>query len=189
MSVEKVVERIRFDATAEAQIMVEEAKAKAANLIAEASAYAEKQRMQTEIETQEKTAGIKEKRAADARLEGAKIMLAEKRKVVDSVYALALARLLSLEKAEMLKWTSALLERYAEAGDTVFFAENFKYAEEVVALPVVEKKSLKISLQRLPLDGGMKLVGEKSDKDLSFGALLAADQDASQAQLAKELFK
>lgn len=56
-------------------------------------------------------------------------------------------------------------------------------------MPVVEKKKLKISAQRVEIDGGMRLVGETSDKDLSYGALLAADKDEYQAELAKALFK
>ena len=48
---------------------------------------------------------------------------------------------------------------------------------------------MKISDTRLDLDGGMRLVGKVSDKDLTYGALLAADKDANQANLAKELFK
>ena len=35
----------------------------------------------------------------------------------------------------------------------------------------------------------MRLIGEKSDKDLTFPALLATDREENQAQIAKEIFK
>jgi hypothetical protein len=55
-------------------------------------------------------------------------------------------------------------------------------------LPVVAKKGLTLSQERLPIDGGMHLLGVKSDKDLSYSALLSADKDAYLAQIAKTLF-
>ncbi|MBQ7879060.1 MAG: hypothetical protein IJ317_00260, partial [Clostridia bacterium] len=162
---------------------------KAAKRLADASAYAETAQRETEAEVKAKTESIFEKRAADARLESSKILLSEKRKTVDSVYELALLRLVALDKEDCLQLAAMLLEKYAEKDDEVFFAENFKYAKEVSALPIVKSRGLKISDARLPLDGGMRLVGKVSDKDLSYGALLAADKDANQADLAKKLFK
>ena len=189
MSTQNIVERILSDAEAEARAIIEEAESKAAQLLAEASNRAEKSRRETENDVREKVESIAEKKAAAARLESAKILLSEKRKVVDAVYALALGRLLSLEKEECIKLFSSLLARYAEEGDEVFFAENFKYAADVSILPVIKEKNLTISEKRLPLDGGMRLVGKVSDKDLSYGALLAADKEENQAELAKKLFK
>jgi len=55
-------------------------------------------------------------------------------------------------------------------------------------LPVIKEKNLKISEQRIALDGGMRLIGKKSDKDLSFGAILNADRERYQAELAQKLF-
>ncbi len=189
MSMQQVVERILSDANAEADALISNAETAAAKTLADASARAEAHHREVENEVRAKTENIFEKRAADARLESAKILLSEKRKVVDSVYGLALLRLVALEKEDCLKLAASLLEKYAEAGDEVFFAENFKYAEDVARLSVVEKKGLKLSERRLPLDGGMRLVGKVSDKDLSYGALLATDKDEHQAELAKKLFK
>ena len=100
----------------------------------------------------------------------------------------ALARLLALGEEDGLQLFGGLLERYAENGDTVYFAENFRFVDKLVLHPVVEEKGLRFSRERIQIDGGMRLVGKVSDKDLSFGALLAADKDENQAQLAKALF-
>ncbi len=189
MSMQNIVDKILSDASAEAQAIVSDAESKAAQLLADASLRAEKLRRETEEEVKKKTESVFEKKAASARLESAKLQLKEKRKAVDTVYAIALDKLISLEKEDCLRLTSSLLEKYAEKGDELFFAENFRYVSEAKLLPIVKEKGLKISKTRLPLDGGMKLVGEISDKDLSYGALLNFDREEHQAELARELFK
>ena len=188
MSTNAIVEKILADAQAEATAIIEDAERKASETLADANATAQTQRKATEDEVAKKTQSIFRKKEADARLESAKIHLLEKRKAVDSVYALALGELIALSKEDTLTLSKTLLEKYAEEGDELFFAENFKYADEVSVLPVIKTRNITVSSQRLPLDGGMKLVGKVADKDLSYGALLATDKDLYQAKLAKELF-
>lgn len=189
MSIQKIVDKILSDANEEAIAIVGSAQDKSAKMLADSSLRAEKTREAVEKDTLEKVESIFEKRAADARLECAKIRLIEKRTVIDAVYALALQKLIALNKEDTLCMCKNLLEKYAETGDTVYFAENFKYGAEVERLPVCKEKGLRFAKERLAIDGGMKLVGEIADKDLSFGAMLATDKDAYQATLAKALFK
>ena len=189
MSTQLVVERILSDAAAEAEAIVKEAETKAKNVLADASARVENAKNAMEAELKAKRESIFEKKRATARLDGAKLLLGEKRKTLDAIYSMALSRLQTLEKEDCLRLTARLLETYAETGDEIFFAENFAYAKEAEGLPVIEEKSLKIATERLALDGGMRLKGAKADKDLSYGALLAADRDENQAALAATLFK
>ena len=189
MGIENIVEKILSDGEAEARSIVEKAEHKAAELLAAVSARSQTIQETTEAETALRVESILEKRAADARLESAKILLREKRDTLDAVYKLALGRLLALGKEDCIKLFTRLLESYAETGDTVYLAKNFAYEKELSILPVVKEKDLRFSTDRIDIDGGMRLVGEKSDKDLSFGALLALDQDENQAAIATELFK
>ena len=189
MSKEQVVERIISDATAEAQAIIQEAENKAAKLLADASARVKTAREETEKEMLTKRNSILEKRAADARLDGAKILLREKRRVLDTVYDEAHSRLIELSKENALELIKRLLTAYAEEGDEVCFAKNFQFAEEVKILPIVEEKKLVFAKECVALDGGLRLRGKISDKDLSFGALLAADREAYQAELAAKIFK
>ena len=189
MSTQQLVERIIADAQAEAQASVAEAENKAAALLAEASLRAETLRKQTEKEMQEKRRFILEKRAADARLDGAKRLLLEKRKVIDTLYDEALSRLLELSKEDCLHLVENLLRQHAEEGDVVCFANNFRYAKEVKQLPIVKERGLSFGEDTLPLDGGVYLKGKVSDKDLSYGALLAMDREENQATIAKAIFK
>ena len=189
MSIQKVVDKILFDAKSEANAIVSTAEERSAKMLAESVLRGENARKETEKESLAKRESILEKRAADARLACAKIVLEEKRSVIDAVYALALQKLLALPKEDAVILCENLLCQYAEMGDTVYFAQNFKYAETVETLPVCKEKGLTFAKEKIAIDGGMRLVGKVADKDLSFGALLSADRDEHQAGLAKALFK
>ena len=182
------MDQILSDARAEAQSIMEEAEKKAAALLAESASRVEELERETEKEMQERRKTILEKRAAAARLDGAKFLLGEKRKVVDAIYDEVLSRMLELREEDCVGIFRRLLACYAEEGDEILFAENFPYAEQISLLPIIKERNLKISAQRIALDGGMRLIGEKSDKDLSFGAILNADREKYQAALAGQLF-
>jgi hypothetical protein len=81
------------------------------------------------------------------------------------------------------------LKEYADENDEIVFAEKYPYADDASRLPVIGEKKLKIPEKRAKIDGGFMLCGLISDKDLSFDALLQADRDEYQAEIAAELFK
>lgn len=189
MGKEAIVERILSDANAEAEAILKDAEEKAAAVVADASARAEKGRRESEAEVKEKTKSIFERKAAAARLDSAKILLGEKRRVIDTIYARASERLTALSEEDCLKLTERLLKSYAEEGDEIFFAANYPYVSAAARLPVVQEKNLKISSEKAETDGGFLLRGASSDKDLSYGALLAADREEHQAEIAAQLFK
>ena len=188
MATQNIVEKILSDAQMEAQGIVANAEKRREEIVSKANVVALERRLQAETNAEEYAKSTLEKRLADARLESSKILLKEKRKAVDSVYALALQRLLALEKEDCLALYSALLEKYAEEGDEVFLAKNFAYEQELRALPILEKRGVTVSKDRVDIDGGMKLVGKLADKELSFTALLTADKERNQADLARKLF-
>ena len=188
MATQNIVEKILSDAQIEAQGIVANAEKRRDEILSKANVIALERRLQAETNAEKHAKFTLEKRLADARLESGKILLKEKRKAVDAVYALALQRLLALEKEDCLALYSALLEKYAEKGDEVFLAKNFAYEQEFRALPIFEKLGLTLAKERIDIEGGMKLVGKLADKELSFSALLTADKDCNQADLARKLF-
>ena len=60
--------------------------------------------------------------------------------------------------------------------------------QDVSALPVVREKGLKVSPKSAKIDGGFMLCGKNSDKNLSYGALLAQDREEYQAEIASKIF-
>lgn len=189
MSKEAIVERILSDAEAEAREIVRAAEERAAAIAAETAARAAQMRAEAEAEVNERAERIRAGREASARLDGAKIMLAEKRRVIDSVYEQARDELVSLSEKEFLKLTERLLNEYAEEGDEIVFAKLYGYTDAVSKFPVVKERKLKISDERADVRGGFLLRGKKADRDLSFASLLKADREIYQSEIAQELFK
>lgn len=188
MATQNIVEKILSDAQIEAQGILSNAEKRRDEILSKANVVALERQLQAQTNAEEYAKSTLEKRLADARLESSKILLKEKRKAVDSVYALALQRLLALEKEDCLTLYSVLLEKYAEAGDEVFLAKNFAYEQELRSLPILKERGISVSKDRVDIEGGMKLVGKLADKELSFTALLTADKDRNQAELARKLF-
>ena len=131
---------------------------------------------------------VADKKSAAARLESAKIELAEKRKVLDYAYNVALAKLKEYSEAEPQTFYAMLLEKYAEDGDVVYFAEEFDGVDAVAALPVFSTKKLTIASGRAKIAGGVLLVGKKADKDVSLTALIERDKELYLSQVASEIF-
>ena len=188
MSKEAILERIISDAKTAAAATVAEAEGRAAEIIAEAEARAERDRQGTSTIIAERSKAIADGKAAAARLDAAKVMLAAKRGVIDAVYARALEKLKALPQKDAVRLAEGLLLSYAEDGDELVFATNFAYKAQVLKLAVVAEKNLKNSGKTADIDGGFILIGKNSDKDLSYGALLALDREERQAEIAAKLF-
>lgn len=188
MSKEDIVNRLISDAESEAADIVKAASARADEIIAAAEKRALLERSEAEAEVGGRAKRYADGRAAAARLDSAKILLAEKRRVIEQIYSNALQKLLALGESESVALLARLLEENAEEGDEIVFAQNFKYSKKVAALPVVAAKKLTVSAERAPISGGCLLRGKKSDKDLSYAALLNADMEERQAEIAAKLF-
>lgn len=188
MSKEAILKRIISDAQAAADATVAEAEGRAAEIIAEAEARAARDRQGTSAIIAERSKAIADGKAAAARLDAAKVMLAAKRGVIDEVYARALEKLKALPQKDAVRLAEGLLLSYAEDGDELVFATNFAYKAQVLKLAVVAEKNLKNSGKTADIDGGFILIGKNSDKDLSYGALLALDREERQAEIAAKLF-
>lgn len=188
MGKQDIVDRIISDAEAEAESIIAAAEETAARIIAEAEARAESDMKELCAAVEAKAKSISDGRAATARLDGQKILLGEKRKVIDGVYERAEKRLAAMSKSDCLAFTEKLLNGYAEEGDEIIFADGFPCAEEVSKLKTVKERKLKITFGRTDIKGGFVLCGRISDKDLSYAALLAADREEHEAEIAAELF-
>lgn len=188
MGKEEIVARILADAQSEAETIQKEAEAKAEQIVSLAAEAARLEEERTRSEARKKADAVLEGKRAAARLDCAKILLGEKRRVIDAVYEEALTQLLALGKEETLALFGRLLEMYAEEGDEVYAAGNCKYSDEIKTLPAVKEKRLTVSSLPAEIDGGLLLCGKKADKDLSYASLLAEDRQEHQAEIAMDLF-
>lgn len=188
MGKEEIVGRIISDAEAEAAEIIKAASSRAEEIISSANKHAFLERSEAEAEVGERAKRIADGRAAAARLDSAKILLAEKKRVIDEIYARALGKLQTLGEKDSVALIGRLLEENAEEGDEIVLAKNFAYAPKVAALNVVTAKKLTLSAERAQISGGCLLRGKTSDKDLSYAALLNADMEEHQAGIAAKLF-
>lgn len=189
MSREQIIQRILSDAEENAASIISQAQKRAEEIICEADKRAERNRLGTEAEIKEKTCAIADGLAAAARLDSAKVLLSEKRRVIDDIYARAFEKLNALEKADVLRLCEKLLDNYAEDGDEIVFASAFKFQKEVAAFDVVKEKRLKVSPKTSDkVGGGFILRGKNSDKDVSYKALLSEDRERNQVEIAATVF-
>ena len=188
MSREEIVSRVLSDAQKEAEKIIADAKKRAEEIVQAAQAESQAEIAEAEKETYARAKLITEGKAATARLDGQKIVLAEKRRVIDGVYFRALAALLCLDEHDSVRLSERLLRENADEGDEIVFSENFSYADEVAALPIVRERELTVSGERPKLSGGFILRGKTSDKDVSYAAILAADREEHQAEIARAVF-
>jgi len=191
MGKEEIAARILADARTEAESAVREAEAKAEQIIARATETERREQERAEHEVQEKADSIREGKRAAARLDSAKILLGEKRRVIDAVYDCVLKKLLALDDGQSLALLQSLLSAYAEEGDEIVLDEGYSdvYAERVKALSVVKERKVSVSADRAKIGGGALLRGKKADKDVSYLALLQEDRQTHQAEIAAELFR
>ena len=188
MSKESIVQRIISDAENEAAGIIAEAEKRAGEVVAEAEKRAARNLDGTKAETEKRAKAITDGKAATARLDCAKIELAEKRRAIDAAYAAALEKLVALDEKQSLILADRLITEYAEKGDEIVFASNYKYASAVVKLDIVKERALKFSTGDNKISGGFILKGKVSDKDVSYAALLAADREQFVSEVAAKLF-
>ena len=187
MSLETLKERIISDAKGEAEALITAAQNKAAAIEAEAEQEAKESREREEKEVAERIRAMEEGSAATVRLEAKKCNLKERRRVIDTIYERALNALLSLSEKESVELLSALLKEFAQEGDTIALAQDYPYP--AAAEKVITKAGYKLSSVRANIRGGFYLYGKKCDRDISYEALLKADREAYQAELAAKIFK
>lgn len=187
MSLDSLKEKILSDAESEAEALLAAATEKAEAIEAEARAEAEKNREREEKEVKERIRALEEGSAATVRLESKKFNLKERRRVIDTVYERALESLMKLSEKESMELLANLLKEFASEGDAVSLSEDYPYP--AAAKKVVTEAGCKLSSARAKIKGGFYLLGKKCDRDISYAALLKADREENQAELAAKIFK
>ena len=188
MSKEDIVERIITDAQNEASGIIAEAEKRADAAVKEAELRAERDKAGARADADMRVKAITAGRAASARLDCAKIELAENRWVLEAVYSEALRLLSEMDEKTSLKLAEKLLSQYAEKGDEIVFSKEYKYCDGVKKLEIVKKLGLTVCNNREDIGGGFVLRGKTSDKDTSFRALLEADREQNISDIAVGLF-
>lgn len=196
MDAEPVLEKILSDAQADAEKIRKAAEAKQAEQQSQLDEQLREYRKQTDMLAQR--AG-EEKRAhllAAARMDSAKQLLAEKRKILDEVFVKAREQIENLSDEQYCELMAKLMLEAVETGDEEVVVDNKerridqKFIESInQQLAPARKGNLKLSADRANLGGGFILKRSKVKNDVSIEVLLALARKELEIELAKELFE
>lgn len=190
MGKEAIIDKIVSDAELRANAMTGEAQAKAGDILAEAASqckiYYDQSR--ADIDRLKKDAAARGETVAE--LDAKKLMLNAKAEILNKVFARALEKARSLDKATYKKLISGMLSE-AQDGDTVTVSERESgiVTEKFIA-EFAQKRGIKLKLskEKGSFDGGIVLSGGGVDKNLTLEVEIALLRDACEAEIAKEMF-
>ncbi|MBN1392006.1 MAG: V-type ATP synthase subunit E [Sedimentisphaerales bacterium] len=195
MEGEKVIEKIVSDARAEAQKIKNQADETRNAEQAKLDEQLKEFKKQTDALARK--AGEEEKAhiLAAAKMDIAKQLLAEKRKILDEVFGQARQQLENLSDEQYLKLMTKLMLEVVETGDEEVITDNNekrigqKFIDGVnQKLAPSRKGNLKLSQERAGLGMGFILKRGKIKNNVSIGVLLARAREQLEIELAKELF-
>jgi len=196
MEAEHVIEKILSDAKAEAKKIAQQSYDKAVAEQTKLNEQLEKYKKQTEIIA--KKAGEDEKShiLAAARMDFAKQLLAEKRKILDEVFEQARRRLYELPDDQYQRLCMKLMLEAVETGDeeVVIDTNERRIGQDLInqvnqQLSSQNKGNLKLSDERRDLGVGFVLRRGKIKTNVSLNVLLEQARKELEIDLAKELFQ
>lgn len=195
MEAEQVVEKILADAKAEAEKIKSEAQekenAEKARLNEQLSDY----KKQTDIIAQKAGEDKKAHLLAAARMDIAKDYLAEKRKILDEVFAQTRQKLQNLPDGEYCKLMTRLMLKAVETGDEEVIVDNNEKRIDQKFIKHINRElgsgykgNLRLAGVRQNLGGGFILKRGKIKNNVSIEVLLAQARKELEIELAKKLF-
>lgn len=195
MEAKEVVEKILSDARAEAEKIKKQAEGKEAAEQAKLGKQLDKYKKQTEALAQKAGKDKKLHLLAAARMDIAKEYLAEKRKMLDEVFAQARERLQNLPDDDYRRLMTKLMLGAVETGDEEVVIDNNEARIDQAFIEQVnrelgpgQKGNLRLAKERQNLGGGFILRRGKIKNNVSLEVLLAQARKELEIELAKELF-
>ncbi|MHC4395759.1 MAG: V-type ATP synthase subunit E [Planctomycetota bacterium] len=195
MEAEQVVEKIFADARAESEKINKAAEEKEAAEQTQLDEQLDEYKKQTETLAQKAGADKKAHLLAAARMDIAKEFLAEKRKILDEVFAQTQKQLQNLPDDQYCKLMTRLMLEAVETGDEeVIVDENEKRINQTFIKEVNRKlgpgyhSNLRLSDEKQNLGAGFILRRDKVKNNVSLEVLIAQARKELEIDLAKELF-
>ena len=183
-----ILNKILSEAKAKVKSINAEAETERNERIADADLWAEKYvSAQAEILKKE-TESILAGKKLNAELEIKKTVLKAKREVLDAVFVSAYEKLCAIGKKDYLALVKRLVDECADDNDTIVLSSDNVLSESDLDLKGFKAKNLRVSSSRGDFLGGVMLIGQKSDKDLSFARVLEDRKEDLTALAAEILF-
>jgi len=196
MEANQVIEKILSDARAEAEKIKEKAQEKEAAEQAKIDERLTEYNKQTETLAQKAAEDKKLHLLAAVRMQVAKELLTEKRKILDEVFSQAREQLLKLPDEKYRQLMINLMLKAVETGDEqVIVDKNEKRIDRQLIDQVNQqlrsksKDHLTLSEERQDLGGGFILKRGKIKNNVSIEVLISQTRRGLEIELAKELFE
>ena len=189
--IEKITQRIEADAQAEINVVLDAAKAEAAEIAAKYQAQADAEAADLNAKNERTAAEREERLVSAAQMEARKVQLAAKQAMVEKAYALALEKLCAMPEAE---YTEVLAELLAQASATGSEEVVFSEKDQAVGKAAVEKanaasgKQLKVSEEKQTIAGGFILKDKNVEVNCTFETLVRLQKADTAGTVAKMLF-
>ncbi len=195
MEAEQVTEKILADAKAEAEKIKKQADDKEAAEKARLNEQLSNYKKQTDIIAQKAGEDKKAHLLAAARMDIAKDYLAEKRKILDEVFAQARQKLKNLPDGEYCKLMTKLMLKAVETGDEEVIVDNNEKRIDQKFIKNINRElgpgykgNLRLSGEKQNLGGGFILKRGKIKNNVSLEVLLNQARKELEIELAKKLF-
>ncbi|HEX43057.1 MAG TPA: hypothetical protein ENN81_13520 [Phycisphaerales bacterium] len=196
MEAEQVLEKIRSDAQRQADEILSAAREQASDERARLQKDLDAHKQQTDTLAKQAAAEEKAHLLAAARMEVARKLLAEKRALLDGVFAEALKRLQGLPDEAYRNLASKLMLEAVETGEEEVILDRHerRIGQDLIAelnrrLSEDDRRgAVRLSDQRLDLGGGFVLRRGKIMTNVSFAVLMEQARKELEIELAGMLF-
>ncbi|MGF6376518.1 V/A-type H+-transporting ATPase subunit E [Clostridiales Family XIII bacterium PM5-7] len=193
MSVEKITSKILSDAEASAKVILDEVKATSDGILAEAAKKAEEIQASAEQRGKDEKEKLITRRKAVADIDGRKIVLEEKQKLISSCFDQAIEQLATMEKGEYLNFLTATIKKTGMTEGELIL--NEKDAKEVgnalverLAKELPESK-ISLSKETRKMKGGFILKNGAVYINGTIEALVDEMKEALIGEVAEQLFQ
>ncbi len=185
---EVISRKIIEDASSQAQSILNNANQRAEQTVAEAKASAEKELLLVKESALKDGEMLVQRRQTIAKLDAKKIVLSGKQQVIDSLLKDVKQKLMAMQKSEYLSFVTKQIEKHAQNNDCVSICTSAPISlEDIFSLEVAKARNL--TAEKLEnFGGGIKLLGSKTDIDLSFNAIVKQYGDNNLQNISKLLF-
>ncbi len=195
-SQDNIIKRITDEARQEADAVLADANAKAKELISASTAETDAEIERIERDAEAKAQELRRRRLAVAEMEARKDVLAQKQAILDEAFAGALLKLSALPDSEIEALLTPLVVEEAEGTESLVVAEKDRALYEKSLLHNLNKAlkkagkpgHLTLSEQGGSFAGGLVLVSDVLEKNISFEALLRNVREESEKAVSELLF-
>lgn len=191
MSLADIKNKIQADANAEAERIIENAKAQADEINKETDSRIQEIKDFYKERFNKEKPEILNRREIVAKLDVEKIELGVKQSLIQNAFDEALKSLTSLSKDKYLGFVEALLDQAVETGqEEILLGESEKKITKEWINTYNDKKGKKLVLSKdkLPISGGFVLRNENISTNCSFEMLLNWIREDLEADVVKRLF-